>query len=301
MIPEKFKKRYEGLVDDPEQFFCSLETILPKSFRVNTLKARAEDVERKFSGYGFQVKRMGWYSDAYSSDNPEIGATLEHFLGHIYIQELVSMIPPLIIRKELENADLVLDCAAAPGSKTTQLAAFMENRGTIVANDLSYQRIKALQFNLQKVGAMNTLITNQDLRVFPSMQFDAILLDAPCSSEGIMRKNEKLFRTWNEKEIRGHSKLQKAMILKAYELLRPGARMVYSTCTFAPEENEEVIDHLLNNTDATIRKVAIPDFRHAQGITEWEGKEYSSEVEKCARIFPHFNDTGGFFIAMVEK
>ena len=244
---------------------------------------------------------MPWYEDAFVSDVPEVGSTLEHFLGKIYVQELVSMIPALVVKPELEKAKFVLDACAAPGSKTTQLAALMKNKGRLIANDVSYSRIKALQFNLQKVGALNTIITNQDLRFFPNHQFDVILLDAPCSSEGIMRKNDKLFKGWNEKKIFGHSRLQKQLILKAFDLLKEGGVMTYSTCTFAPEENEEIISYLLSQKDAKIEQIELPGFKFGKGITEWRTKEYPSEVENCVRVWPQHNDTGGFFVTRIVK
>ena len=299
MIPDAFKQRYADLANDPEFFSC-LETLLPKSFRVNTIKSNNREIRERFAGYGIGIKQMQWYEDAFVSEEPEVGATLEHFLGKIYVQELVSMIPALAMKKELEKAKFVLDGCAAPGSKTTQVAAMMK-KGRLIANDLSYSRIKALQFNLQKVGALNTMITNQDLRFFPNLQFDAILLDAPCSSEGIMRKNDKLFKSWNEKKIYGHSRLQKQLIVKAFDLLKEGGVMTYSTCTFAPEENEEVVGYLLSKREARIEKIELPGFRLSQGITEWRKKEYPPEAENCARIWPQHNDTGGFFIARIAK
>lgn len=299
-MPASFRERYSELASDPE-FFACLETQLPKSFRVNTIKSGRQEIMERFAEYGIRIKQMEWYGDAFVSENPDIGGTLEHFLGKIYIQELVSMIPALAVKKDLEKASSVLDACAAPGSKTTQLAAIMKNQGRIIANDLSYSRIKALQFNLQKAGALNTIVTNQDLRFFPNQQYDVVILDAPCSSEGIIRKNDKLFRSWNEKRILGHSRLQKQLIVKAFDLLKNGGKMTYSTCTFAPEENEEVVAHLLSERDAKIEKIGLPGFRFAKGTAKWRNREYPTEVEDCARVWPQHNDTGGFFVAKVVK
>lgn len=298
-IPKPFRERYEGLVDDPEAFFSCIKTFAPKSFRVNTLKCGPDEMRERFSEYGIGIKQMPWYQDAFVSEEPEIGGTLEHFTGKIYIQELVSMLPPLILREELGS--FVLDACAAPGSKSGQLSALMQNKGILVANDIDYGRIKALRFNLEKAGAINALITNQDLRFFPQMQFDSVILDAPCSSEGTIRKNAKLFNSWNEKKVHGHSRLQKHLILRGFDLLKPGGAMVYSTCTFAPEENEEVLSYLLEKRDAHLEEIAIPGFRTSPGVTGWRNKEYNEEVRKCARIWPHHNDTGGFFMAKVRK
>lgn len=299
MIPASFRERYSSLVDDQEEFFACLARPLPKSFRVNTLKCK--DVGKRFSSYGIKIMRVPWYSDAFISENPEIGSTLEHFLGAIYMQELVSMLPPLVVRKELEHANAVLDGCAAPGSKTTQLAALMENKGIIIANDIAYGRIRALRFNLEKTGTLNTVITNYDLRHFPAMQFGVILLDAPCSAEGTARKNPKFFSVWSPRQVSGHAKLQKQLITKAFDLLAPGGCLVYSTCTFAPEENEGVVDWLLEKRPAALEQIEIPQLRLSPGILEWNGTQFNPEVSKAARVWPHHNDTGGFFMAKVRK
>ena len=301
IIPQKFKDRYSPLVDDPEAFLQSLLTQPPKSFRANTLKASVREVKSRMESYGFSLRQVPWYPDAFISSSPEIGSTLEHFLGHIYVQELTSMLPALTVN-EIRKAGLVLDACAAPGSKATQLAALMDNRGTLVANDLDYQRIKALKFNLERCGCLNAVITNQDLRYYPEKQeFGAILLDAPCSSEGTIRKNPSLLSRWSENDILSKAGLQRQLILKAYGLLSPGGTLVYSTCTFAPEENEGVLDFLLSKTEAKIQEVKIPGLKTSRGIEEFRGKKFSREVKKAVRVWPHQNDTDGFFLAKLVK
>ncbi len=211
------------------------------------------------------------------------------------------MLPPLLVRAELASATSVLDACAAPGSKTTQLAALMNNRGTIVANDLEYDRIRALKFNLEKTGALNTVVTNYDLRTFPQTQFDIVLLDAPCTSEGTMRKDRKLFTWWSAKRIPASANRQRQLITKAFDLLREGGTLVYSTCTFAPEENEETIQHLFDNRPAELLPIEIPGLTMTNGLTAWQGRDYDPRMAMTKRIFPHFHDTGGFFLAKVRK
>jgi NOL1/NOP2/sun family putative RNA methylase len=301
-IPESFKQRYCPLVDDPGLFLASLGRMLPKSFRVNTLKAEIEEVKERFAQYGIWVSQTPWYTEAFVSDNLDVGSTLEHFTGAIYMQELVSMLPPLLVREELEGARFVLDGCAAPGSKTTQLAALMDNRGTIVANDVAYGRIRALKFNLEKTGTLNAVITNRDLRSFPDMQFDVIILDVPCSAEGTVRKSWDVFSAWSEREIEKHSKLQKQLILKGFDLLAAGGAMVYSTCTFAPEENEAVVDWLLKNRpEARLEAISFEGLKTSRPLDSWKGAGFDPQVRKAARIWPHHNDSGGFFLAKVRK
>ena len=299
-IPYSFKDRYFPIVDDPEAFLSCLNSQVPRSFRVNTLKSSASHIKERFDSYNINIRPVQWYKDAFISDEPEVGATFEHLSGEIYVQELVSMLPPLLVKDRIEDK-IILDGCAAPGSKTTQLAAMMKNKGLLVANDISYSRIKALKFNQEKAGAANTIITNKDLRHFPKMEFDVIILDAPCSSEGTIRKNFGISSLWSEKHINNLSKLQKQLITKAFDLLAPGGFMVYSTCTFAPEENEAVVDHLLSNTEAKLMDIQLSGLRFSKTIEEWKGTEFSSEVKKARRIWPHHNNTGGFFLAKVTK
>lgn len=301
-IPASFRERYCAIVDDSEAFLSCLARPLPRSLRINTLKADAKSVRERFASYGIDLTEVPWYGDAFVSDEPDIGSTLEHFTGAIYMQELVSMLPPLLIRDELGQGETVLDGCAAPGSKTTQLAALMRNQGTIIANDIAYGRIKALKFNLEKVGALNTIITNRDLRSFPPTQFGHIILDVPCSAEGTMRKNPDHFSAWSERDIEKHSRTQKQLILKGFDLLRIGGSMVYSTCTFSPEENEETLDWLLKSRpDARLEPISFDGLKVSEPLSSWKGQEFDSRVRDAARIWPHHNDTGGFFLAKVRK
>lgn len=300
-VPPAFAERYAPLVDDLAAFVEIMTTPLPKSFRVNTLKATTDEVTPRFSEYGITIKQAPWYTDAFISDNPALGSTLEHFLGIIYIQELTSMLPPLLVREELRGARSVLDACAAPGSKTTQLSALMNNRGTIVANDVEYERIRPLKFNLERSGTLNAVVTNYDLRSFPQTHFDVILLDAPCTSEGIFRKNPRQMLSWSPKRIAPSAHRQKQLIIKTFDLLTPGGVMIYSTCTFAPEENEGVVDHLLRERPAELEPIEIPHFRLMAGITEWNDLTFDARTRLTARVLPHHNDTGGFFLARIKK
>ncbi len=303
IIPKRFRERYSDLTDDTKQFFEFLEKPLSKSFRVNTIKAKREGIVDNFEKYGVEINPVKWHPDAFITNNFNIGNSIEHFMGHIYIQELTSMLPVFVASERIRKSGLVLDCCAAPGSKTTQIAAVMENKGCIIANDINYARIKALKFNMEKTGVLNTIITNHDFRFFDFPEkFDDIILDAPCTSEGTVRKDWKVLTEWSERKIFGVSRLQKSLILRAFDLLKSGGQMIYSTCTFAPEENEEVVDYLLKNRKGVdIEKINIDGFKLSSGIGEWGKKTFDPEVQKTSRIWPHHNDTGGFFMAKVRK
>jgi NOL1/NOP2/sun family putative RNA methylase len=300
-IPKRFKQRYGPLVDDPSALFDSLLRAPRPSFRINTLKSTGDEVLKRFEKYGIEIRPVPWYPDAFVAESALLGNTLERFLGKICFQELASMLPPLIIREELGRAHVVLDACAAPGSKTTQLAALMGNRAVIVANDVNYSRIRALKFNLNKAGVVNVLITNRDLLEFPPVEFDVALLDTPCSSEGTVRKNQGLLQKWNEKIVSRFAERQRKLILKAFDLLAPGGVLIYSTCTFAPEENEGVIDWLLQNRPARLLPIDLPNIKLAEPVTEWQGMTFNHECRHALRVWPHHNDTDGFFIARIQK
>lgn len=299
-VPKKLKERYAEIVDDMDAFLEFLTKPLQKSFRVNALKASVKEVRERFRSYGIEMNPVPWYSEAFVTEEGA-GLTLEHFLGKIYMQELTSMIPPLAVRKELSSARLVLDACAAPGSKTTQLSAIMKNRGTVVANDIDYNRLRALKFNVEKTGALNVVMTNHDARFFQGSGYDVVLADVPCSAEGTIRKNTAMLSHWSEKNYAKYSSIQKQIAKRCFEVLAPGGVLVYSTCTIAPEENEAVVSWLLERTDAKILSFSLKGLKYEKGVREWKGREFHPEVRKCMRIWPHHNDTGGFFIAKVMK
>ena len=300
-VPKKFEDRYRDLSGDFDAFIESLSKFPSKSFRVNTIKASRDKVVRAFKEHKIEIHGLEWYEDAFTTE-PKASLTIEHFLGQIYFQDLSSIIPPLLARSELSQAQRVLDMSAAPGSKTTQIAALMGNQGLLVANDIDYSRTKALKFNIEKSGALNTVITNFDARHIPNEKFDVIFADVPCSLEGTIQKNYKVLRSWSEKKIHRFSRLQRGIVEKGFELLVPGGVMIYSTCTFAPEENEEIINWLIEKHGCTIEKAEISGLDASSGITSWNGIEFSSELKKTLRIWPHKNNNmEGFFAAKVRK
>ncbi len=210
------------------------------------------------------------------------------------------MIPPLLM--ELEPGQLVLDIAAAPGAKTTQIAQYMENEGCIVANDVKHSRINILISNLQKCGVLIAKVTEKDGRYFGRFEnkFDAVLVDVPCSNVGMIRKSYRHIKLWKLKECFALSRLQKSLLMAAYKAVKPGGVVVYSTCTVDPVENEEVLDYILRNTNAEIEDIKLP-IRRRKPILEFEGKEYYEEVRKCLRIHPQDNDSEAFFVAKLRK
>jgi len=235
----------------------------------------------------------------------ELGRSLEHVLGYYYVQELASMLPVFALAPK--PGEIVVDLAAAPGSKTTQIAAAMENTGTVLANEISLGRIKILASNLERCGVSNTIITKKEGSAFcnrlskKNIKVDRILIDAPCSGEGTIRDKPKTLIMWNPNTIKALSGVQKQLINSAMKILKKGGTMIYSTCTHAPEENEEIIDHALKNfPDLEIVPINLP-LDSEPGIKEWEGKEYDKRVKFGCRFSPHKTNTEGFFLAKFRR
>lgn len=289
-----FKERYKELTDWEKFSEYSLKP-LRKAIRVNTLKTTTTKIKKQLPN----LKPIPWCKEGFYIDGLSLGNTKQHFLGHIYIQGASSMIPPVVLKPKPD--EIILDVAAAPGSKTSQIAAMMKNTGIIVANDPHIVRLKPLTINLQRCGVTNTLLTRMDGRWFKEMKFDKILLDAPCSGVGTSRKSPKIIYQWSPGFVKKMSHLQKQLITTAFNALKENGTMVYSTCTLEPEEDEEVIDFLLKKFDnAKIEKINL-DIKSGKPVQEFENKIYSSEIKKTLRLWPQLNDTEGFFIAKIKK
>lgn len=215
------------------------------------------------------------------------------------------MLPMLALRPEA--GDHVLDLCASPGSKTTQAAAMMENKGFIMANEISMGRIGILNSNLERCGVMNSIVTRKEgfalcerLRKKSQMRFDKILVDAPCSGEGTLRKSPKTFQMWNINMIKKIAKTQRKLAAAAIRLLKVDGVMIYSTCTLAPEEDEMIVDFLLRNFDVEVEALRLP-LKFREGVCEWEGEKLDEGVKKCLRLYPQDNNSDGFFVAKIRK
>lgn len=303
-----FEERMKKLIPDYDIFMEYVRKESPNSIRCNTIKISVEELKKRLESKGWQLEQLKKYPQAMTIKNKlnpgELGRSLEHTLGYYYVQEISSMLS--IIALNPKEGESFLDITASPGSKTTQAVMHMKNKGLIIANDNKLPRIAPLVSNLEKAGAINIIITRQDAvqlcRKFQNsgIKFDKILVDASCSGEGTLRSSPKTFLMWNIKMIKKLSRLQKLISSTAFQLLKPGGEMVYSTCTHAPEENEEVVDYLVKNFNARVEKLDIP-VKFREGITQWEDKTYDQQVKHAARIYPQDNDTEGFFLAKLRK
>jgi NOL1/NOP2/sun family putative RNA methylase len=306
----EFSERIKKLMPDSDSFFSSVEKPADNSIRCNTLKISPSKLKQR-------LEKKSWKISQPYESYPEImiiksnlapgqlGKSIEHLLGYYYIQETASMLPPLALKPEPE--DIVLDLAAAPGSKTTQTAALMENKGTIIANDTDIRRTKILISNLEKSGISNTIVTRHDGVILceklkkHGFQFDKIFLDLPCSGEGNIKSNPATYLMWNLKMIDKLSRLQKKLAASAIPLLKKQGTLVYSTCTHSPEENEAVVSFLLKQfPELEIQEASLP-LKSRPGITNWLSESYNPQVKKAHRIYPQDNNTEGFFLAKLRK
>ena len=271
---------------DVEEFKFYLSNA-KKYFRINTLKISVDEFE-EFSELEFSPTPISFMKRLDSK--LLLGATAEYFLGLIHPQSISSSLPPLILDPK-EN-EKVVDVTASPGSKTTQLSMQMKNKGGVVANDRK-DRVKALLHNIARLGVLNTVVVSKDAK-FPIKEnyFDKALVDVPCSALGSH------LNAWNrfEKGIASSlSRVQKRMIISAFDSLKQGGELVYSTCTITEEENEAVVRFLLEERDAKLLPINI-ELPHVSGLSE-----YGDEFKKVVRIYPKHLESEGFFIAKIKK
>ncbi|MEZ9974977.1 16S rRNA (cytosine(1407)-C(5))-methyltransferase RsmF [Vibrio breoganii] len=276
---------------------------LKRSIRVNTLKISVEDFKEQALAMGWTLTPVPWCKEGFWLDDVDesatsLGNTSQHLAGLFYIQEASSMMPVTALFDDL-NVDAsfrVLDMAAAPGSKTTQIAANMGKQGLVVANEFSASRVKILFGNLMRCGIGNMAMTNFDARVFGPWlpeTFDAILLDAPCSGEGSLRKDADAMKNWSLSSVEEIADTQQDLIESAFHALKPGGTLVYSTCTLNRQENQQVVEHLLQAFDGSIEVEPLTDLFPEASL--------SLTDEGYIHVYPQIYDCEGFFIAKFKK
>ena len=284
-----------------DAFASICQTPLRRAIRVNTLKISVADFYQRMTQKGWQLQPVPWCASGFWPERPDesrpLGNEPEHLLGLYYVQEASSMLPAEALWHCLQDKpQQVLDMAAAPGSKTTQLAALMDNQGLLVANEYSASRIKGLSANLQRLGVANTAITHfagQALADVVPETFDAILLDAPCGGEGTIRKDPDALKNWSWQHIDEISAVQRQLLHAAFTALKVGGVLVYSTCTLNHQENQHVLADLLEREKGNIEIIALNKlFSEAQLAATSEG---------YLHIWPHIYDSEGFFVAALRK
>jgi len=290
-----FTTRYEEL----GQSFDFRKITLRKSLRVNTLKIKEEELKKRLLKNGVKLEKILFVKNGHFYEAKfSLGSTPEYLQGYYYLQEAASQIPA----EELGPAEgeVVLDMAASPGSKTTQLAQLMNNKGVIVALDTDKKRLQSLQNNLERLSVTNTIVLKKDARHVADLgvKFDKILLDAPCSGNFCIEPNYFSVRTLND--LHQRSKLQKELLGAAIKVLKPGGVLIYSTCSLEPEEDELVINWALSNSK-DIELVELKTKLGDPGATNIFGEEINKDISKTRKFWPHKTGTEGFFVAKLRK
>jgi tRNA (cytosine40_48-C5)-methyltransferase len=287
-----FLERYTQLGESFEPKSISIKQAL----RVNTLKIADKELIARLNA---RLEKITYLEHGYTFESDfTVGAMPEHFLGMIYIQEGASQISAEIL--DPKPGELVLDMCAAPGSKTTQMAAMMGNKGEIIALDANNPRLPSIKNNLERCGVRNCLLYKKDAVYVEDLrlEFDKILLDAPCSGNFALEKD------WFEKRdiagINENAKMQLRLLESAIAVLKKGGTLVYSTCSLEPEENEMNINWLLNKY-SNIKLEKIEKKIGDPGMTDVFGQKLREEIKLCRRLWPHKTGTQGFFLAKLSK
>ncbi len=309
MIPPEFLERLKLIVpqQDLEAVLRSFSSPEILSIRVNSLKDAVKETCSRLKIDGSLLDPVPWCPDSYQVMGMSHGEVSHHPLaaeGKIYQQSLSSMIPVVVL--DPKPGEKVLDACAAPGSKTTQIAAMMCNEGALVAVEAVKGRFFRLKSVCQLLGATIVKCKLCDVRRFhPSDEdaFDKVLVDAPCSSEGRFKSDDpESVAYWSVRKIKEMSYKQKGILMSASRLVKPGGVLVYATCTFAPEENEEVVDWFIRKSEGLFRveEAGIAGVPVLPCLTSWGKNEYHPDVLKCLRVKPDQAYTG-FFVARFKK
>lgn len=287
--------RFLQYVPAVEQFLEKMENRPTQYIRVNTLKTDAPSLRRRLEAKGFELAEAALSEVLAVKKAPmSAGATTEYMLGHYYLQDLSSCMA--VEALDAQKGQQVLDMAAAPGGKTTFIAQRMQNTGSIIALETSEKRARSMAFNLARLGVFNSCVCKMDgLDAGKLGKFDRVLLDAPCSCEGVIAKDPSRKTSHAPEDVDYCSARQEKMLEAAIKAARPGGIVVYSTCSFAPEENETVVDAVVEKLGVTVEP-----FGHGIAGLDSFGDRKFKNGSNTRRFYPHLHDTAGFFVARIR-
>jgi NOL1/NOP2/sun family putative RNA methylase len=289
--------RFLCYVPKPLEFLAKMDQPPTQYIRANKLKTGVQELAGRLESRGFQLSSTPIPEALAIRHAPlPVGATPEYLMGHYYIQDLSSCMAADAL--DVSEGQSVLDIAAAPGGKTTFIAQRMKNTGSIVALEPNEKRARSMSFNLARCGVSNACVLRMDGAQAEKLgKFDRVLLDAPCSCEGVIAKDAKRKTSHEPQDVDQCSNLQGLLIESAARMVKPGGVLVYSTCSFAPEENELVVDALLRKFD----NITIEPYAHgSQGLTKFGDLQFDNSLQNARRLYPHIHDTTGFFIARLR-
>jgi tRNA (cytosine49-C5)-methyltransferase len=293
--------RYRSIIPDWDRFLGVIQRRDPPTIRVRSGRTSRSELKEALERRGFTLEEVaGLPEHLRVVDGPgSISMTPEHWLGLFYVQQASTGVAGLAL--DPRPGERVLDLCAAPGGKTTHLADLMDDRGCLVAVDVNDNRLRALLGNVYRTGHSNVLVVSADGRRFPTgALFDRVLVDAPCSAEGTLRKREGHLRERRAAFRAQTSKAQEALLRRAIELTRPGGTILYATCTFDPAENEAIVSRVLPDGLVDVEPLSL-DADHAPGVTEFEDLEIDPRLSMAVRIYPHHLDSGGLFMARLRR
>lgn len=289
-------------MDETIKLLEANELPLTPSIRVNTLKIEVNELKKRLENKGFKLEPIEWipYGFKVLEEPLKLGSLHEFLQGYFYIQNTASMLPPIIL--EPKPNETVIDMCAAPGGKSTHLAQIMNNKGKLILIERNQKRIPALEINIRRMGIKNSIVLNFDAIHISKLNVkaDKILLDAPCTGEGLIREDKHRKKSKNIKDINKMASIQKKLLKAGLNSLKTGGLLLYSTCSIAPEENEIVINEVIQN-NPKFSIVNINNQYGANGLTKVYEYLLDNQLEHSQRIYPHLHDTIGFFICLITK
>jgi NOL1/NOP2/sun family putative RNA methylase len=294
---EYMVSRFAQFIPDLEKFLASMEERPPVYIRVNTLKIGQNALIQRLKDKGFSLKAADLPDCLEVTAEPySIGASAEHLLGYFYIQDKSSMVPPLALAPV--PGDTVIDMAASPGGKTTHIAQLVNNEGLVIAIEKDPARMPGLRANLGRCGVRDVALFEMDALEVGRLDIraDKILLDAPCTGEGVIAKDRTRKTSRELSDIAFCAGQQRELIDAACGVLKPGGTLVYSTCSFAPEENEEVVDYAVKKHGMKVEPVPFG----SPALRSFGPLKFGPEVANARRMYPHVHRTTGFFVARLR-
>jgi len=300
----ELKQYLQSLLQDKYQSFI----IAPPektALRINSLKIKADEGFRYLDDLNINYKKLLFSPLGFVPDEKSIpiSHTLSFFLGWFQYQGIASQIPPLALNPK--PGETVLDMAASPGSKSTQIAAMMQNRGRLYLNDISRSRLQPLNANTQKAGLINQILLQlpgERLGNYLPEYFDKILVDAPCTALGTLAGSPEMIHWWSQKKLKKLSALQERLLTSAFKALKSNGEMVYSTCSIAPEENELVIQKLIENYPIEIISIDNIDTKMwGNGLKSYKNQSFPPSMDNAIRVLPQEHKMEGFFVIKLRK
>ena len=289
MLPDKYLNAMKSLLkDEYDDYLACFDNPQIHSLRVNTSKI---SVDRFKEIFPYNLEQVPWCKDGFYFDDLSISKHPYYYAGLYYLQEASAMLPAEVL--PIEEGDIVLDACAAPGGKSLKLLDKLNNTGLLISNDISISRANALLRNIERAGFSNYYVIAKDIieleEHFPKY-FDKILLDAPCSGEGMFRKDKALIESWKERDSEYFSPIQKRLIQACINMLKDGGKLVYSTCTFDVREDEEIIQYALDN-NSNIKLLPIEKYDGFKDANDGYG----------VKLFPHRIKGEGHYVCLLQK